>query len=349
MKLFPLYIAALSTLCGHMQEVSANDSLLENQQLIVHNRVLTQVNGKTFSVMDLVKRMDLFLQKNYPDLASSPAARYQFFSTQWRHYLDQLIDTELMLIDAERLELKVSDAEVREEVLSRFGPNVMPTLDKIGISYAEAKQLIHDELVVQRIQWFRVNSKVLSQVNSQDVKTAYKQYIEKHPETELWEYQVLSIRSSEADTVAARLPEIITLTQASRSLEELSQTLQERYPELPLTLSADTHTDNKSLSSAHRQVLSALLPGQISAPTPQVSRNDQSTVYRLFHLKQHTLKPVPTFDKIADTLRNDLLQELATKENTRYLMKLKQHLGYDDTHMLETLPSDFQPFALAYR
>lgn len=344
-----IHLSILCAIVALIQPVSADEPpFADSQQLVIYNRVLTQVNGKTLSVIDLVKRMDLFLQKNYPELASSQAARHQFFSSQWRQYLEQLIDTELMLIDAERLELKVSDAEIREEILSRFGPNVMPTLDKIGISYEEAKKLIHDEMIVQRIQWFRVNSKVLSQVNSQDVKAAYKRYVEKNPETELWDYQVLSIRASDEATMATLIPEIVSLKQSSKSLEELSNSLKEHHPDLAITLSSDIHAENKNLSSSHRQALSALQPGQLSEPIAQVSRNDQATVYRLFHLKEHAVKPVPTFEKLADTLKNELLQELASKENERYLLKLKQQLGYDDSRMVETLSADFQPFALAY-
>ena len=34
------------------------------------------------------------------------------------------------------------------------------------------------------------------------------------------------------------------------------------------------------------------------------------------------------------------------KENSTYITKLRERLGYDEKHMLESLPDDFQPFAL---
>src|SRR4029079_5046854 len=151
-------------------------ALEEPQEIVVYNRILAKVNGKTISVIDVMKKMDLFLQRYYPQYARSKMARFQYYSKQWRDTLTQIIDQELMLADAEHLELKVSDAEVREEVLTRFGPNIMATLDTIGMTYEEARTLIYNEMVVQRIMWYRVHSKALSIVNPQDIKKAYRAF-----------------------------------------------------------------------------------------------------------------------------------------------------------------------------
>ena len=105
-----------------------------------------------------------------------------------------------MIADAEKLEVKVTDAEVREEILNRFGPNIMPNLDKLGVTYEEAAKMIHEEMIMQRMIWFRVNSKALAKSTRQDVKEAYKQYCDKNPELEEWQYQVLSIRSPDKDS-----------------------------------------------------------------------------------------------------------------------------------------------------
>lgn len=318
----------------------------QEQELIIYNRVLTQVNGKTISVLDVVKRMDLFLQKNYPHLCDSKIARYQFFSSHWKEYLNQIIDTELMLIDAEKLEIKIPESEIREEILNRFGPNVMPTLDKLDVTYEEAKQLIHDEFVVQRISWFRVNSKALSQVNSQDVKVAYKNYIEKNPQSDEWEYQVLSIRSSDPTINAQITTEVSELIPTCSSLADLSSKLQEKHKELSISLSSDIQASEQSLADSHRTILKTLTPSHYSPPIAQVSRTDGSTVHRVFFLKSHKIKTVPPFEKLADQLKNELLQEIASKENERYLRKLKQKLGFDEKHTWDQIPADFQPFSL---
>jgi len=89
----------------------------------------------------------------------SKTARYQFYSSQWYPTLQQMIDHELMVTDAETRQVNVSDGEVREEIQTRFGPNVMESLDQLGITYDEAREMVHQDMIVQRIQWVRVSSK----------------------------------------------------------------------------------------------------------------------------------------------------------------------------------------------
>ena len=167
----------------------------KNQQLIIHNRILTKVNNKTISILDVVKKMDVFFSKQYPQYAHSPAAKHQYFSSQWKDMLLQMVDQELILADAEKLDLKITDSEIRETLHDKFGPNLMDSLDSLGLSYEEAKSMIHSEIVVQRMTWFKVHSKALNSVNVQDVKKAFASYCEKNPTKDLWEYEVLSVKA----------------------------------------------------------------------------------------------------------------------------------------------------------
>lgn len=318
----------------------------EPEEIVVYNRILAKVNGKTISVIDVMKKMDLFIQKHYPQFAESKSACFQFYSSQWRQYLSQMIDQELMLADAEHLEVKVTDAEVREEILERFGPSIMVTLDKIGLTYEETRKMIHDELIVQKMTWFRINSKALASVNSVDVKEAYKQYCIDNPELEEWNYQVLSIRSPNptiGETIAARAFELL---KSETNIAAIPDQLKTSDEELTLHLSPELQADDKSISQPHREVLKTLTENSYSQPIAQVSRADNSIVHRIFYLKKHTKKAIPTFTKMADQLKDNLLQEAADRENSLYISKLRERFGYDEKQMTETLPSDFQPFAL---
>jgi hypothetical protein len=286
--------------------------------------------------------MDFFLQKYYPQYAQSKMARFQFYSAQWREYLAQMIDQELMLTDAEKLEVKVTDAEVREELMTRFGPNVMPVLDQMGLTYDEARKMIQDEMIVQRMIWFRVNSKALCKINSTDIKEAYKQFCEKNPELEEWQYQLLSIRSASKEAGVALAARAFELLQSKFEPEKVI----EQLASSEATLSPEIQADEKSLSTSHKEVLKTLSENAFSAPIAQVSRTDNSVVHRIFYLKKHTKKVLPPFKKMADQLKDQLLQEAASKESTQYLAKLRDRLGYDEKQMTETLPKDFQPFAV---
>jgi hypothetical protein len=323
----------------------------ETQELIVYNRILAKVNGKTISVIDVMKKMDLFLQRYYPEYTQSKSTRYQYYSTQWKETLAQMIDQELMMADAEHLELKVSDAEVREEMLDRFGPAIMATLDQMGMTYEEARKMIFGEMVVQRIMWYRVNSKALNSVNPQEIKDAYKKYCAKNPSLEEWEYQVLSLRSANqkvSEALAQRASELMR-TAGQADLAAVSEQIkcddQQENP-VSITLSPEIKADEKSIALSHKEILQTLKPGTYSPPIAQVSRVDQSTVYRIFYLKNHCKKETPAFEKMSDQLKDELLQHAAAKENQQYIAKLRERLGYDEKHMMESLPSDFQPFAL---
>ena len=43
-------------------------SFNEPEHLIVNNRILAKVNGKTISVVDVMKKMDVFLNRAYPPI-----------------------------------------------------------------------------------------------------------------------------------------------------------------------------------------------------------------------------------------------------------------------------------------
>jgi hypothetical protein len=348
MKFNMFLVAVFCSLAGSSARADAPEIPQDepSSELVVYNRILAKVNDKTISVVDVMKRMDLFLQKNFPHLTNSKMARYQFYSSQWRDYLTQIIDTELMIADAAKLEVKVTEAEVREEILNRFGPAIMPTLDKLGLTYEECRQMVHDEMIVQRMIWFRVNSKALANVNSQDVKEAYRQYCTKNPEMEEWQYQVLSIRSPDktaSESLAARAFELLN---AKLDLPAVSNQLKALNEATSITISPDMQADEKSVSASHKEVLKTLSNNSFSPPIAQVSRVDNSVVYRIFYLKKHSKKELPPLEKMADQLKDELLQQAVGKENSQYFLKLRERLGYDEKHTMEMLPHDVQPFAL---
>lgn len=321
----------------------------EPEHLVIHNRILAQVNGKTISVIDVMKKMDVFLSRAYPQYMHSKLARYQFYSTQWRNTLAQMIDNELILADAVAIELKVNDGDVRETLQERFGPNVMASLEKIGITYEEAREMIYSEIVVQRMQWFKVNSKALLSVHPQDVKAAYKEYCQQHPPAEDWKYQVLSIRGKDSAQVQMLAKKIEQLTLAAHaSLQEIYHQIsheENQDPSISITLPPLYEVSDKSLSAGHREVLASLKPGSMRQALCQPSR-DGSTVFRLFHLQEHTKKEVPPFEKLSDKLFEELVEKAAEKESSQYLAKLRQRFSYEEKHFQASLPEGFEPFSL---
>ncbi len=331
-------------------------SMEEPNHLVIQNRILAKVNGKTLSVLDVVKKMEVYFNKYYPQYSDSLQAKHQYFSSQWKETLLQMIDQELILADAEKMELKVTEAEVRESILEKFGPNVMASLDKLGLSYEEAKSMVHSEIVVQRMTWFKVHAKALSAVNIPDVRAAYASYCEKNPAKEEWEYQVLSIKAETdeiADTIAKELSILCQETPSNlplvlnenNSIEKLiSET--KGTPTSPVTVSGILKSDNKNISNAYRSILSSLTKNGISKPIKQVTKVGQGELYRIFRLINHTKKPTPSFRSMQDKLHDALLQTAVEKQSQEYITKLRNRYGFDAKNLEETIPSGFQPFSL---
>lgn len=350
-----LILFSLSFFFGfsHLQADPEIFSQEPQQQIVIQNRILAKVNNKTLSVLDVVKKMEVLFDRHYPQYAHSIMAKYQYFSAHWKEMLLQMIDHELILADAEKLDLKITDSEVRESLHERFGPNVMGTLDKLHLSYEEAKNMIYSDIAVQKMTWFKVHAKALNSVNVQDIKNAYASYCEKNPSKEVLEYQVLSIKAQNEEIayqIAQKACELCKLSPAEISSipEKLAQNTEEPSPQkdFTITLSEDLKLDAKSISNAHKEVLFKLAKNSISSPVKQQSKADQSTVFRIFYLKDRTKTILPTLRAMYENLHNQLVQDASEKESKIYISKLRQRYGFDTKMLEETIPSAFQPFAL---
>lgn len=354
MKKHILFLSFSFLLLSSFFHAEQNDFLQDkSQQLVIQNRILAKVNNKTLSVLDVVKKMEVLFSRHYPQYANSLPAKYQYFSSQWKEILLQMIDHELILSDAEKLDLKITDSEVREMLYEKFGPNLMGSLDTLGLSYEEARAMIYSEIVVQKMTWFKVHSKALNSVNVQDIKRAYAAYCEKNPIKETLEYQVLSVKAPSeeiAQQIAQKACELCkhSPSELATISEKLKETVLPDSPEkdFSITLSEDLKLDTKSISTAHKDVLFKLAKNSISAPIKQLSRTDQSSVFRVFYLKNRTKTAQPTLRSMHENIQNQLVQEAAEKESKLYITKLRQKYGFDTKMLEDTIPSDFQPFSL---
>lgn len=320
----------------------------ETEELIVHNRILANVNGKAISVVDVMKKMDVFLARAYPQHASSVLSRYQFFSQNWRDTLNQMIDNELIIADAEKLEIKITDAEIREKIHDRFGPNIMSNLDQLGITLDEAWHMIYAEMAVQRMSWYRVHSKAMGQVGPQDIKDGYEVYLAENPPEEEWKYQVLSIRAATdaLGTVFAKKAQAL-IRNDPLPFETLAQRLKDDMNDasVKVTLSDEYQVEGSKISQAHKNVLCTLEPGEYSDLISQTSRHDKSVVHRIFFLKEHKVTPPKSFDSMVDALHDQLVMKEVNKEFPVYLRKLRKQFNYEGKE-LKAIPSNFVPFEL---
>lgn len=318
---------------------------------VINNRPLIRINGKIISLMDVVKKMDLIIYEHFPDTRNSPVRLYQFYTAQWKFTFEDMIFHELTLADGETKEIKVSDGDVREAMEKRFGPNIISNLSKLNLQYEEVRDMVHAELLVKQLQGMKIYSKAQLSVTPEVVKKEYAAYLDKNPPKEEWVYQVISARGKDQATCKSIIEQVsqdlkLNSTKLASVYEELKLLPEVQNQSVALNVSNDFVVENKNLSAEHRAILTKLNVNEFSAPIAQLSRLDNSTVYRIFYLKSHTIKEPPTFNAMADELENNLLNDAAQKEREVYKQKLYKKFGIDQDFLKQVLPDDYQPFVI---
>lgn len=317
-------------------EYSFDQSYPEN--LVINNRILLKINGKPITVMDVVRKMDLLFYRQYPDLASSQVARYQFYTNAWRSLLAATIDDQLIMADAEEKKVEVNDGEVREELEKLFGPDVVLNLDKMGLTLQEAFDLLKTELTVQRMTAIMVRSKAMPEVNPKNIRERYESFLKENPPQDFWVYQILSIRGKGHETVAQELHRM--MEEEKIPFEQVVSVFGKQDPQVEFTYSDEFIQKDKDLSLAYKAVLEALSAGSSSAP---VFKKDLS---RIFCLKEVKKEEGGVFKEKEEELKADLLQEAMSRHNMAYRTKLREHYGLTEEYLNQVIPEDLHPFAL---
>lgn len=331
-----LLFASLATL--YLQAAPpASPSLFEQEQhLDINNRILLKINGKPISVMDVVRKMDLIFYRQYPELASSAVARYQFFSQGWDTVLAAVIDDHLIVADAEEKKIEVTEGEVREELEKLFGPDVVMNLDKLGMTLREAMDMLKMELIVQRMNSMMVRSKAMMEVYPKQVKARYEELMQQNPPQSQWIYKVLSIRGEEHQTVANEAYRL--LNEQKLPFEEVAAALFSSTAQI--SLSDSYSREENAISLGHKAILQTLSVGGYSAPI------SSDSVSRIFCLQEYKSGERAPFNDLAEQIRIDLMQEIAAKYNDTYRQKLRTHYGMTDAYLSKMIPENFVPFAL---
>ena len=331
-----------------------NDGLLFGQSdtlhVVVNNRVLAKVNGKAISVMDLMKKMDIHFYRQFPQYTSSVPARFQFYQTNWKQVIQETIDKELLLADAEENKLPVSNGDIRQEMENMFGPNIIANLDKINLSFDEAWSIIKGDIIIRRMLFYRVNAKAMRQVTPQKIREVYDQFAKENPREEQWRYYVISIRDKDAErgAEAAKFTHQLLEDEAA-PIDQLASKakLEGHFDEGTLVNTSEElrHTE-KEMSANYKSILSQLKSGQNSPPVVQKSRSDNSTVYRIFHLKEKIPAGVIALSEVEGRLKEKLLDEAISIETDAYLKKLRQHYHVQESQLKDMTDDDFQPFSM---
>ena len=306
----------------------------------VHNRPLAKIEDRVITLMDLVKQMDAYLYTH--NAHPQPEERIHFYKNNWKYVLDQLVDSELMLLVAKEREIKVSEGDVREEMFRRYGSNMQTTLAELNISYFEAKEMVQREMTVEQVQGYNVQAKAMQEVTPQEIKNAYLAYLLSHPPVKEWNYQVLSITGDDPILSAHGAEKAYHLLYEEKlPVSAVKEKLSEEEG-FVLSVSNEYTSEEKNLSAAHKSILLALKEGDVSLPEKQLSRSSGKTVYRIFVVKGFKENGAAPFHAMADKLKSALLNSKASAEAATFSSKLREKYHYTPLE----IPSDYDPFTI---
>jgi len=317
--------------------------------ILVNNRILAKVNGKAISVIDVMKKMDMLFYRQFPEYTSSIPARFQFYQVNWKHVISDLIDKELILADAVENKLPLTNGDIRQEMETLFGPNIIMNLDKIGMTYDEAWSIVKGDISLRRMLYYKVNSKAMRELTPQALRLSYNEFAKDNITPESFKYSVISVRDQNsergkeiAETIQKELADQIT------SLEQLQEKLKEQSfgKETTVSISEEFHHNEKEMSNAYKEIVIKLDSNTFSPAIAQKSRADQSMVYRIFYLSNKNLGGVVPFVQVESKIKDKLLNTAIEKETTAYLKKLREHFDVQESHLTELSDEDYQPFTM---
>lgn len=320
----------------------------ERAHIVVNNRILARINDKAISVVDLMKKLDVLFYREFPQYTASKVARYKFYQANWKGVLEELIDKELILADAEENKLPISSGDVRQEMERMFGPNIIANLDKVGLTFDDAWKIVQGDITIRRMMYMRVNAKAMRQVTPQDVWAAYEEHVKKIVRPDEWTYRVISIRSkSQEDGAMAANVAYNMLAEHTVPLDKLADELKKvpHGENVQVNVSEEFHHMDNEVSENYKTTLSKLENHQYSQPIAQKSR-DKSTVFRIFYLDEHFVGgPIP-FNEAEAKVKDKLIEIASAKESDVYLNKLRKHFAVNTDEIQQIIKGDFQPFVL---
>ncbi|MBM3200956.1 MAG: hypothetical protein FJZ56_00940 [Chlamydiae bacterium] len=312
------------------------------------NRPLVSLHGKVITLYDVVKDMDKKMADVAPEALLSPVSRVQFYSANWKHALDQMVQNSLIIKEGEDLGIKISDAQLYEEVDNQFGPNVMQTLNERGLTYEEAKKEVYETIVLNYMQWIRIHQKASQNITPEKMQTAYANYLKEHPPIETFSYQIVSVRSDKDPYEA--LAERISPFLHNSNIEDvdglIAKLKQGPLENSTIQVSKPFNLNAKEMSSEHISILSTLAAKSCSEPKVQYSRKDGSMLMRIFYLIDHQKDEPPSFEQLENYLKGQLNQQEIQKAQSEYISKLKKRYHCDKADFYRMIPENYQPFSL---
>ncbi len=320
------------------------------KRITVNNRVLASVNGNIISVIDVKKKMDMILFQFYPQYLEVPEARHEFYNSHWKEVLNDLIDRELMIADAEEKGFPISSGDVREELEEIFGPDVMINLDNAGLTLDEAWKMVKADITIRRMLYYQVRMRIAPQVTPNEIRKAYDELIKVQSGQKECVWRCLTLKSSDTEAASSYAEKLGTLlTEENVTLDTLHHELEKRAliePQIQVLISQTFRQKQSELSGALQELLLNMQEGSYSKPQIQSSRSDPKPVVRIYYVEELKRGEVPTLQELEPKIREELTQAMTARKTNEYLDDLRRHFHLSKDEIERELPVNFQPFVI---
>jgi peptidyl-prolyl cis-trans isomerase SurA len=279
---------------------------------IVLDGIVATVNGKIITSYEITELMRPVYEQ-IRDRTLSPDERRQVESLR-RQTLDQMIDDMLIVIDAERYSLKITDAEVEEqtkvfrEKRELSEADFKKQLDLQRMSRAEFNRNMKRDIIKHRLIGGVVTSKVV--VTDTEVEHEYN------------ERKAEFAKDSMVQLALILLPAGMSATELKAAIESGKTTFAqaaEKYSQGPGAKQGGDigHIAWKDLAPEWGTALRGLKPGQISEP---VRVNDFEGLLQVVSLQEGEQLPL---DAVREQIYNSLHEGKFNKVFKDYMEKLR--------------------------
>ena len=341
-------VASSSWDSGSMQDQILSRQM--KQRICIENRVLTCINDKPITVLDVMKKMDSIFFREYPHLADSDIAKYQFYKANWDYFFNDMINSELIVLDAKSKKMEITHGDIREELERIYGPQIIINIDNVGLTYDEAWNMVEKELFVQRMLGNRLHLRGAYNTTPSDLIAAYKDYNLKNQRPDIWSYNFITFRGPNALENAQMASDILSNIKAkNNAFKTMSLIFKDKVSEFEkqeISFSKEFELNDTQLSKSHQDVLTSLEEKTFSKPKHEVNAKDNSSLYRIFYLAHMEKGGDIDFLEVEKKLKDQIINERTNLELTAYFAQIREKNGISDEFMKHMTPDGFEPFTI---
>lgn len=341
MKKFLFFIAIY---CCHISFLQS-----EENKIVVNNVVLARIHGKTITLLDAVKKMDLVMMRFYPETFASSKERCTFYKSQWKSMVVELINQELIVQAAEVLQIPVSQGDVRQELEEMFGPQVMINIERAGLTYSEAWDMVKTDIIIRRMMHWQIASHVQTEVRPDDIRKSYDEYLTDGKSRAQYSYRMSTFKGDEVAKLEPIAKEAYELIASGKNLSDLEGILKDKLEAQKITLSISDliEQDAEEMAETVLATVGNLEEGKASAPQVQRGRVSGVPCMRMYVLEKKNISPPKSFEEMSENLRQTIMEERYAQQSAGYFSKLRKDFNVDIDSIFAALPANFAPFSMS--